>query len=61
MAKRFPEFPTDWHQETYIANLKREVAGARLREDDEAAENALAELRRLGAADPAPKPAKAAK
>jgi hypothetical protein len=48
MAKRFPEFPTDWHQETYVANLERELAGARARGEEAYVENVLAELKRLG-------------
>jgi hypothetical protein len=58
MAKRFPEFPTDWHQETYVANLERELAGARARGEEAYAENVLSELKRLGHGE---KPDKSAK
>lgn len=42
MAKtqRLPEFPTDWHQEAYVNDLEREVAGRK---------NRLAELKALNA------------
>ena len=55
MSKRLPEFPTDWHQEAYVANLKRELAGAELRGEDDYADNVKAELRRV---EGTPKPAK---
>lgn len=35
MAKeRSSEFPTDWHQETYLAGLEREVQGYRTRQEE---------------------------
>ena len=48
MAKRFPEFPTDWHQERYVEDLERELAGARARGDKDYEQNVLKELSRFG-------------
>lgn len=58
MTKRFPEFPSDWHQEAYIAGLKRELEGARVRGDDAYAKNVLDELKRLGEGEHASAPKK---
>lgn len=48
MAKRFPEFPTDWHQERYVEDLERELAGAKARGDKDYEQNVLKELARFG-------------
>jgi hypothetical protein len=34
MAKHLPEFPTEWHQERYVEDLDRELAGAQRRVSD---------------------------
>lgn len=33
-TKRFPEFPTDWHQEAYLEALARELEGYRRRQQE---------------------------
>lgn len=39
MGKLLPEFPTEWHQDAYLAGLEREVEGYKRR---------MAELEALG-------------
>jgi hypothetical protein len=51
------EFPTEWHKTQYGDDLERELAGAQIREDEDAAANAKAELYRIGRlTKPGPKP-----
>lgn len=62
MTKLLPEFPTEWHQERYVEDLKRELAGAELRGDEAYAENVKAELDRVqGQASKPGRPKKTAK
>lgn len=49
MAKHEPGRPTDWHDERYVEDLKRELLGAQQRGDEAYAEAVRAELRRFGA------------
>lgn len=41
------EFPTDWHRDTYIAGLEREIEGAKIRGDESTQKNAETELTRV--------------
>ena len=57
MAKRLPEFPTDWHQERYGDDLERELAGCIIRDDEAGAAAVRSELYRIGRLQkPGPKP-----
>jgi hypothetical protein len=46
-AQQAREFPTAWHRDAYIDGLRREIEGARVRQDDVQLGNAQRELDRV--------------